>query len=480
MSGRDRMNELRGSPGGGGSGRSGGDRGYNNNYNNDQSDYPRYPSPAQSRGGGNYDDRGGYGGGRNGSGSGGNDRGYDSPSQYARQQQPRGDYGLPRSRGDYSNSPSSYSASGNGSGRGRDYNDSGSRSGRGGYAGDSTAPSARDRSRSRGPPTERGAYGGPRQQRGYEEDNGSMSPNQGYPPTRSGSAGGDRGADRSMRPEAGGGAEGNFFDEIESAKSSITKASQNLDRIRNLQSRILSSTQSDETQRLTSQLDQLNDDTSRILQSVRMKLKKLSGATAKMPPGAESHARKGQQGNVAKKLLAVAEEYQKLQGSFKQKFKARMEREIRIARPDATPEEIERALDNNSGSAFSQQLLSSRNAQSRRALEEVQSRHKELQKIEQSMTELLTLFQDMQTLIETQQEMINTIETQVENTVQYVEEGSKEMGKAIVYRRNTRKKMWWLVALIAVIVIIVGIVVYIEVIQPILAAKNATAQPSNK
>ena len=93
---------------------------------------------------------------------------------------------------------------------------------------------------------------------------------------------------------------------------------------------------------------------------------------------------------------------------------------------------------------------------------------------------------------QSQQEMINTIENQVENTVVYVEEGSKgtiyilqlttqlmfpvffsflffffffflEMTKAITYRQSTRKKMWWIVALVIVILIVVGIVVYFQV-----------------
>ncbi len=66
-------------------------------------------------------------------------------------------------------------------------------------------------------------------------------------------------------------------------------------------------------------------------------------------------------------------------------------------------------------------------------------RHDDIQKIEQSIEELVQLFQDMSLLLDTQQELVNTIEAQVENTAVYVEEGSKQVGEAIEYRKKSRK-----------------------------------------
>ena len=77
-----------------------------------------------------------------------------------------------------------------------------------------------------------------------------------------------------------------------------------------------------------------------------------------------------------------------------------MEREIRIARPNATPEEIERAMDSRTGPVFAQEILSSRVQDQRRVLQEVQGRHEELRRIETSIDELVNLFQEMQLLID--------------------------------------------------------------------------------
>jgi hypothetical protein len=48
----------------------------------------------------------------------------------------------------------------------------------------------------------------------------------------------------------------------------------------------------------------------------------------------------------------------------------------------------------------------------------------------------------MSLLLDTQQELVNTIEAQVENTAVYVEEGSKQVGEAIEYRKKSRKVGW--------------------------------------
>ncbi|KAJ3232118.1 Plasma membrane t-SNARE, secretory vesicle fusion [Chytriomyces hyalinus] len=271
-------------------------------------------------------------------------------------------------------------------------------------------------------------------------------------------------------PPNGGGGSGAFYDQIERIQTELDRiAKRELPDLIQLQQRIISNTQPGEVQRLTNQMNQIQDGISAQLQLQRKTVRTLSTEAANMPAGAESHSRKGQVGTVAKKIMNVADEFQSAQRSFKNKYKQRMEREIRIARPDATPQEIARALDSQSGSAFSQQLLSSRNEKSRRALEEVQDRHTELQKIERSLTELFDLFQEMQALIETQQEMINNVEANVENAVVYVEEGSKELTKAVQYRKQTRKKQWWILYLILAIVLIVGIVVYFQVIRPLMA-----------
>jgi len=107
----------------------------------------------------------------------------------------------------------------------------------------------------------------------------------------------------------------------------------------------------------------------------------------------------------------------------RQKYKQRLERQYKIVKPDATPEEIRAVVeDDNGGQVFSQavriypcscpcarrgrsvvivlmrflQLMNSnRYGESKAAYREVQERHKDIQKIERTLAELAQLFNDV-------------------------------------------------------------------------------------
>eukprot|EP00842_Homolaphlyctis_polyrhiza_P005983 jgi/Hompol1/6386/HPOL_000770-RA len=206
-------------------------------------------------------------------------------------------------------------------------------------------------------------------------------------------------------------------------------------------------------------LDRIQNETNDAIEDARSRLKRIAAQTKNMR-GPEVKARQGQQSTLAKRLMEAAQVYQNIQVSYKNKYRTRMAREIRIARPDATNAEIEQALDSQSGPVFAQQMLSSRVREQQSALQAVQGRHAELRKMEESIEELAELFQDMQVLLEAQQEMIDTIETHVENADEYVRSGGTQLKKAIVSRERSRR-FWQRVSIAIVILLaIVALILY--------------------
>ena len=126
----------------------------------------------------------------------------------------------------------------------------------------------------------------------------------------------------------------------------------------------------------------------------------LSHQVKKQPASRDIRVKKAKQSALAKNLMTAAETYQKIQSKYRKEYRKRMEREIRMAKPNASPEEIERAIDSRTGPIFAQEFLSSRIVEQRRVLQEVQGRHEELRRIEASIDELVNLFQEMQLMIE--------------------------------------------------------------------------------
>lgn len=93
-------------------------------------------------------------------------------------------------------------------------------------------------------------------------------------------------------------------------------------------------------------------------------------------------------------------EYQSVQQAAKAQYRKQLERQFRIAKPNATREEVKEAIQSGSGGVFQQQILSSRVGDQRRMLQDVQNRQQDLEKIEQSLIELFEIMQDMQMLLE--------------------------------------------------------------------------------
>ncbi len=145
------------------------------------------------------------------------------------------------------------------------------------------------------------------------------------------------------------------------------------------------------------QVDKAQDDTNRMIQDTRGRLQRIASET-KGNSGKDARVRKAKQSALAKSLMDVAESYQKIQSKYRKEYKKSIERELRIAKPNATPQEIERAMDSQTGGVFTQQMLSSQSNQ--RIYAEVQERHEEIRKIEHSIDELVDLFQEMQLLID--------------------------------------------------------------------------------
>ncbi|KAJ2999242.1 Plasma membrane t-SNARE, secretory vesicle fusion [Globomyces sp. JEL0801] len=243
---------------------------------------------------------------------------------------------------------------------------------------------------------------------------------------------------------------------------SIDRIELNITDISRLHERALVGVSQDETNRLTAQIDRLSDETNEAMNDVRFNLKKLADDTNRTG-GSEAQARKAQQSSVAMKLQSAVKRFGQIQKSAKDQYKRRMEREIRIARPDASDADVQRAVeDSRGGSVFAQQMLNSRVGAQRRVLEEVQGRHEELRKLEQSIEELATLFMDMQNLLQQQQEVINVIDTQVENTAAHIEDGGAEIKRAISIRKSSRKKLWYISAFILVLLAIIAVYLYMQ------------------
>jgi len=254
-----------------------------------------------------------------------------------------------------------------------------------------------------------------------------------------------------------------FYAEISAIQDSIKNFNDNVSRIGDLHSRSLNNTDENAAQRNHAQLEELVGDTSALSTTLKRRIKALERQGGS---GRDAQIRKQQTALVKSKFVEAIQSYQTIEQQYRAKHKQRMERQIKIVNPDATPEEIRAAVnDDQGGQIFSQALMNSnRYGESRRAYREVQERHEDIKRIEQTLGELAQLFNDMSLVVEQQDEVINVIETQAAGVEIDTEAGLKYTEKAVVSARSARQKRWicfWIAFIVVIIIaVVLGVALY--------------------
>ncbi|KAH9952156.1 t-SNARE [Amylocystis lapponica] len=254
-----------------------------------------------------------------------------------------------------------------------------------------------------------------------------------------------------------------FYNEISSIQDDLRTFNDNVARISDFHSRSLDNTDDAAAQRVAQQLDDLIADTSALSNMLKRRVKALERQPGS---GRDGQIRKQQTGLVKQKFVEAIQNYQSVEQQYRTKYKQRMERQFKIVKPDASPEEVKAVVnDEQGGQIFSQALMNSnRYGEARSAYREVQERHEDIKRIEKTLTELAQLFNDMSVMVEQQDEQINVIETTAASVEKDTEAGLGYTEKAVVSARAARKKRW-ICAIIALIVLIIIVIVVIVVIK---------------
>ncbi|KAJ3313397.1 hypothetical protein HDU76_002657 [Blyttiomyces sp. JEL0837] len=164
------------------------------------------------------------------------------------------------------------------------------------------------------------------------------------------------------------------------------------------------------------------------------------------------------------KVNEAVKAFWQVQSEIKSSNRDQIVRQYRIARPGASDQEIQNALDSGRADVFSQEILSSRVADQQRILGAVQDRQKQLEQITKSMEELVSLTQELQHLIDEQTYLIDETDQHVENTVQAVQSGVAQLEVANKKAASARKKKWIIFWIVLIFLIVVGaaIAIYIK------------------
>lgn len=265
-------------------------------------------------------------------------------------------------------------------------------------------------------------------------------------------------------PAGSGGGMSDFYAEINSLQDAIQEFDSNVARISDMHSRSLNAMDDALTQQNAAVLDELVANTRMLSNQLRNRIQAL--AKQPTPPGQDARIRQNQTQLVRTRFMEVLQRYQEMERDYRARYRQRVERQFKIVKPDATPEEISAVVDDDDGQGgqvFAQALTSTtRYRESRLAYNEVQERHQDIRKIENTLAELATLFNDMDTLVLQQGEAIDQIEQSATRVEHDTEQGLKQTEIAVKHARSARKKRWIcffiFLLVIAILAIVLGVV----------------------
>ncbi|KAK7034637.1 hypothetical protein VNI00_012279 [Paramarasmius palmivorus] len=261
-----------------------------------------------------------------------------------------------------------------------------------------------------------------------------------------------------------------FLSEITTLQTSISQLTSNIRTIQSLHVQSINSTSTSSSTAVAKTLDSTVEDTRSLCTRIKNQIETLGNETKDLGlkgkvTQQEGEMRMNRLAHVRSKFIEVLQEYQHVEQDHRAKVRERAERQFRMVKPEATPEEVKQAIESDSGDQLIRQALlnvdSSRYADSRGAYSEVQSRHEEIKKLEKSMAEVAVLMNDMATLTQQQDYTFTAVENKALDIEADTRKGVEHTEKAVDIARAIRKKKWIcfgiFMFIIAVIAIVLGV-----------------------
>ncbi|CAD6889880.1 unnamed protein product [Tilletia caries] len=256
-----------------------------------------------------------------------------------------------------------------------------------------------------------------------------------------------------------------FFNDVLAVQDAIKEIEGSIGTLGDLHSRALNNIDETSSQRAHAELESLAAQTNANIKGVKSTLQRLAQQAHRTQNTApQDYNTRMTQLNAAKnRFKGVIQSYQAMEQSYRQKYRARAERQYKTIKPEATDAEVQAAVgDMESGGQqqiFANALMNSnRHGEARGALREVQERQEDLRQIMRTMGELAELFNQVDFLLVQQDEQVTQINQRAEVVKTDMEAGLVETNKAKVSAAKARKNRKRCAILIVILLVVAAAV----------------------
>ncbi|XP_051956357.1 syntaxin 2a [Xyrauchen texanus] len=192
------------------------------------------------------------------------------------------------------------------------------------------------------------------------------------------------------------------------------------------------------------ELEHFNNEIKRTADVIRIKLKDLEGGFTQ-----NENANSGsvycriqstQHTVLSLRFGEIMNVYNQELTTFRKRSKEQIQRQLEISGRVVSEEETEVLLQSNNPSLFTSDMLSGSHITGQ-ALNEIESRLKDILGLEASIRELHKMFMDIAVLVNSQGEMANNIAKTVMKAENYVDQGKGNTANAVNYKKSWRIRL---------------------------------------
>lgn len=227
-----------------------------------------------------------------------------------------------------------------------------------------------------------------------------------------------------------------FFKTVGEVRGLIEKISCQAEDVERRQAAILAFPSQDK--RNKDELELLNNETKKNAKLIKARLKSMQKPGDETGATVAQRIRNNQHSYLTRWFAEVMKGYHEAQISFREKCKAKIQRQLEIVNKSTTGKELEEMLERDNLVIFISDLTSDSQISSQ-ALTEIELRHQEILCLESSIKDLHEIFVDTAMMLELQGELINNIERNVTTAAEYVDRSKEETSRAVDYKKNPYK-----------------------------------------
>ncbi|XP_069165261.1 syntaxin-1A isoform X3 [Procambarus clarkii] len=242
---------------------------------------------------------------------------------------------------------------------------------------------------------------------------------------------------------------------VEEIRGMIDRVNSQVEVVKKHHCEILSSSQPDEN--VKQALDDLMADVKDTSAKIRNKLKALEPTPEEASKDASARMKSTQHSTLTRLFVNAMTEYNTIQTNYRDRCKARIQRQLKITGRDTTDEELEQMLETGNVEIFTQGIIME-TQQARQSLADIEARHDDIIKLETSIRELHNLFMDMAVLVETQGEVLDRIENHVQQSQEFVESAKVETKSALKYQGKARRKKILIIICVIVLLLLLALI----------------------